>query len=196
MKNKNILFIIHEKWTHIAVTIFQKPRHLGPHISIYINGSAHLKDNLAHNKLVDNNKKLTIGNNCFWLKNSNTFNYNGYIKEISIWNYPLSSEEITTLFNDVTLKEVKKGLIAYWPFKSITQCNDLGPNKLHGTLCGSAKIIGGKSLEIPSLVDICIYYIRRNKIKYNEAVLTIMLPTDLLEMCNKKMLFMPTSYKL
>jgi len=182
------------KWIHIVLTLYQKPRHLGPLLSIYIDGLAKLKDKVAYDKIVDNKRQLAIGNNCYWAKNSHIFNYHGYIKEVSIWNYALSSDEITNLFNNVTVKELKKGLIAYWPFKSTTQYNDLGPNKLHGTPCGVARIIGKSQWEIPSLVDICIHYIRYNTLKYNEAVLTTTLPADLLEMCYKKMLFMPVSY--
>ena len=96
-----------QNWHHVLQTWD------GNKLSLYLNGILDHSLN-APGTLVAGNQPLRIGGGS--ISGSSPFYFNGYIDDVRIYNRPMSSEEVSKLYNYEKEDPFKDGLVAHYPF--------------------------------------------------------------------------------
>lgn len=93
-----------DTWTHVTATFD------GSKMRIFVNGVQATEKSLSY-KIVDNGENFRIGEGSKYT--SRTFK--GRIRDVRIWDYALTNEEITSSMTDKPTG-TETGLTAWWPF--------------------------------------------------------------------------------
>lgn len=123
-------------WFHFAVSLdYLENTEKNGEFSIYINGELKSSLGTSADYFTDPSMPFTLGNGLASNGDVANSGFTGYLRQVRIWNKPLTKEEIHTN-SSVVLSGNESGLIAYWPLDDQhgQTARDLGPYGLDLTL--------------------------------------------------------------
>ena len=115
------------QWAHVAFT------YSSPDLKLFLNGNEMSSTTTSGGDLIQSTTSLRFGN-----ANGLDESYEGFIDDVTIWNVPLSGNEIQSLMNQ-RIQGDESNLIGYWNFNAGTgtSVSDLSSNNNGGTIVGA-----------------------------------------------------------
>ncbi len=129
--------IMLNEWHHITGVIDSQ----NDSIKLYINGSeVGQKDYKGEESVHESTLPLRIGSSHEDIRETHA-TFTGLIDEVSIWNIPLTPEQIQSCM-DNKLNGNEPGLVSYWSFDEMSDesISDVSPNSNDGKLMGTSKL--------------------------------------------------------